>query len=542
VTEFNLAQLHEAIAEVKGDVECIVFRDRRLSWGEVTDRTRRLANLLLSQGLGQVRPRTGLEPWESGQDHVALFLRNGNEYLEGMLGAYKARCAPFNVNYRYTGAELTYLFEDARPRAVIFHGEFAPLVEEVRKTRDDIDVLIQVADDSGAPLLDGAIAYEDALAQSSPERPPVEWSPDDLYLLYTGGTTGMPKGVLWRQADIIQAALSPAGVEWQSLEEILTGAQAAAPRWAGLAPFMHGAGHWAAFIAFHSGGTIVIPDVVSHLDPENVWTTVEREGVQVMVIVGNAFARPLAEHAAERDYDLSSIILVSSGGASLTPDVKEQLNAVLPNGFVYDVVGASETGAQAHAAGPADASATARFSSLPNTAVLNDDKTARVTPGSEETGWLAASGRIPLGYLGDPEKTARTFPLVDGVRYSVPGDRVRLDPDGTIVFAGREAVTINSGGEKIFAEEVERAVLQHPDTVDAVVVGAPSEKWGQEVVAVVQLQEGATTTEADLLAACEPHIARYKLPKRFVFVPEVVRGPVGKPDYRWAATAAGIEA
>jgi fatty-acyl-CoA synthase len=538
----NLGRIHEAIAEVIPDRECLVFRDRHFTWRDVRDRTRRLANLLRSHGLGCHREREQLTNWESGQDHVALYLLNGNEYLEGMVGSYKARCAPFNVNYRYVEEELVYLFDNAAAKAVIYHARFAPTLAKIRSQLGHVKLWLQVADESGNALLPGALAYEQALAGASPAPPPDDLSPDDLYILYTGGTTGMPKGVLWRQEDIFYGALTS---NWSptTLEEIQQRALAAPPlRALPAPPFMHGAAHWVAFILWHIGGTVIVNSVVDHLNPDDIWSTVEREKANMLLIVGDAFGRPLVDQLAKKKYDLSSLFQVSSGGAILTAALKNEILARLPHVRVMDALGSSETGSQAsHASTAGDKATSGAFELVAGSLVLNDALTARLEPGSEETGWLARQARVPLGYYKDAEKTARTFPTIDGVRYSVPGDRARVLADGRLQLLGRDSVTINSGGEKIFAEEVEQALKHHPAVYDSVVVGTPSERWGSQVTAIVQLRPGekpSEESEESMKNVAREHIAAFKLPKAFVYVDHITRAPSGKADYRWAKQAA----
>jgi fatty-acyl-CoA synthase len=542
--EFNLADLHDAVAAAIPDRESIVWRDRRLTYADVAERTDRLADHLVSAGLGAHRERSELGGHESGQDHLACYLHNGNEYIEAMLGAYKARIAPFNVNYRYVAEELRYLLQDSGARAIVFHSAFAPRLADVLPDLPALTVLLQVDDGSGEALLPGAQWYEDALAAADPAPPALERSPDDLYILYTGGTTGMPKGVLWRQADIYVGALGGrnlgTGGEFESVEQVVESARSGGARLLPAPPFMHGAGHWLAFNALNSGNTICIQDDTVGLDPDDIWRTIEREKVNILLIVGDAFGRPLvdqleAQAASGKPYDLSSMLMVISGGAPLNSTIKDRFLAQLPSVVVMDAVGASETGSQmSHMSAAGQSATTGTFTPGPGAAIVSDDLSAALEAGHAEVGWLAQKGRVPLGYLGDAEKTARTFPVIDGVRYSVPGDRARLTSDGVIELYGRESVTINSGGEKIFAEEVEQAIAHHPDVYDVVCAGRPSERWGQEVVAVVQLREGATATEEDLLAEAAAHVARYKLPKAFRFRDAIVRSPAGKADYRWA--------
>jgi acyl-CoA synthetase (AMP-forming)/AMP-acid ligase II len=533
---FQLAAVHEAIAREIPERECLVFRSRRLTWADVTDRTRRLASVLAGHGLGCHRERAELRPWESGQDHVALYLYNGNEYLEGMLGAFKARAVPFNVNYRYVDEELEYLFDNADARAVVYHASFAPTLARIRERLPEVRLWLQVEDGSGEPLLPGALDYEKALAQAEPAEPR-GLSPDDLYVLYTGGTTGMPKGVLWRQDDVFRAALYTGEV--RDPAAVIERARRGGPRALPAPPFMHGAAHWVAFNMWHVGGTVVVQAEPRHLDPADIWRTVERERVTALTIVGDAFGRPLADELRRGRYDLSSLRLITSGGAILTASLKRELLEALPGIRILDALGSSESGQQAAQVSSRDARATTGdFALNPDNAVLKEDLSGPLEPGSSEAGWLARRGCVPLGYYKDPEKTARTFPVVGGVRYAVPGDRAMLEADGTLRLLGRDSVTINTGGEKVFAEEVEHALKHHPAVYDAVVVGTPHERWGQQVTALVRLRDGVAASEESLREEAALHLAPYKLPKRFVFVAEVVRSPSGKADYRWARQAA----
>ncbi len=540
--EVNLASLHEAIAEVIPERECIVSPGCRRTWAETTDRTRRVAAVLRRAGLGCHRERPALANHESGQDLVAVMLHNRPEYLEAMLGAFKARAASFNVNWRYVEDELLYLFRDAGAKAIVYQGCFAPALARVRERLPEVALWLQVDDGSGESLLPGAVEYEGALAGAAPEVP-TGLSPDDLYVLYTGGTTGMPKGVLWRQDDIYHTAMAPRRVP-PSLEALCAGLAEREPlRLLPTPPLMHGAAQWAAFSLMNVGGTIVFPERPERFDPGDVWDTVAREGVAAMTIVGDAFARPLLEALSAGARDLSSLRQISSGGAMLSADVKRALLAALPGVRILDVLGSSESGTQAVRAStrPEEAS-TGDFTMNEDNVVLDDTRTGFLAPGSPETGWLARRGRMPLGYLGDPEKTAMTFPVVDGERFSVPGDRARVAPDGTLVLLGRDSVTINTGGEKVFAEEVEQALKAHEDVWDCLVVGVPHERWGQEIVALVEVRAGGTFAPEAFVEEAGRQLAAYKRPKRCLEVERIVRSPSGKPDYGWAkrfASAAG---
>jgi acyl-CoA synthetase (AMP-forming)/AMP-acid ligase II len=539
VTDFDFATVNETIVAAIPEREALVWRDRRLTHRMLAERSRRFANVLLSRGLRVSRERAQLAGHESGQDHLAIYLYNGNEYVEAMLGAWKARVAPLNVNYRYVDEELTYLFQNSRAKAVIYQAEFAPHIAAIRAALPELSVLIQVADDSGNALLPGALDYEEALAAASPAPPAVKPSPDDLYILYTGGTTGMPKGVLWRSADIYASAMGGRkldGGELASLEEIAAHATNG-PRLRTLVgpPLMHGAAQWGLFINLGMGNTCYFPDENKKLEPADFLRTIEREKINSMTIVGDAFARPLLDEMGRGTYDLSSLLIVGSGGAPLSALNKREFLSLLPQATVLDSIGSSETGMQAsNPSNKQTGVSTGDFRPLAGAGVVSADLSRVLAPGDDEMGWFAQKGRVPLGYFRDAEKTAKTFPVIDGVRWSVPGDRARYRADGSIEVLGRDSVTINSGGEKIFAEEVEHALKHHPAVFDAVVAGRPSERWGQEVVAVVQLRPGSSATPQDLLAEAGKHLARYKLPKQFVFRDKIQRSPSGKADYRWA--------
>jgi 3-oxocholest-4-en-26-oate---CoA ligase len=513
---------------------------------------------------------------ESGQDMVGLFLRNSPAYLEVMLGAYKARCAPFNINYRYTAAELRYVLDDAAASVVVYDQSLEPVVREALTTWPEPPLLLRVATAPDHPDLatnpdpatspDAAspgdpvpwslgLEYESELAEHAPWMDPC-CDPDDLYVLYTGGTTGRPKGVLWRQGDFLVGAL---GFAADNLAEVVRRSGSGDRlRVLPTAPLMHGAAHWNAWSAWLGGGTVVLQSDNERLDPVDVWDTVERESVTSLQLVGDAFAGPLLAEL-ERRQPPTTLRFVLSGGAALSSQNKARLLALLPSARVVDIVGSSEAGRQlvntstvsGRTTGPdhpdagnagadtpgADtpgADTTARFDPSEGSVVLDEQLHHLVTPGSDEIGWLASHGAVPLGYLGDEERSARSFPTLDGVRYSVPGDRARLGADGRIELLGRDSVTINTGGEKVFAEEVEAALKTHPRVLDALVVGRASARWGQEVVAVVALADGTTVSDAELIDTAAGVLARYKLPKQIVRRSEIKRHASGKPDYVWA--------
>lgn len=545
MTEFNIAGLVEAVAARVPERPAIIHDQRRLTYSQLVERTRRLARYLADAGLGCHREREALEGHEVGQDRLAQYLYNGPEYLEGLVGGYRARVAPFNVNYRYVAHELRYLLSDSRPRAIQFHASFAPVLAEVLDGLDiePVAVLLQVDDGSGHPLLPGAVDYEQALA-SVPAQVDVDPSPDDVYLLYTGGTTGLPKGVLWRQADALVSLLGvrnrKSGQEWASLEEKLAVVPRRPLRMMPLAPYMHGAAQWGALQSLVEGNTLVIPGQVQRFDPAEAVATIAAKEVSVITMVGDAFGRPLADQLEADPCHLPSLKLLVSGGAALSALYKERLTRAVPGLTITETIGSSETGVQGRMLGLAAGRPT--FAREASALVISSDMTEVLEPGHDGTGWLATRGRVPLGYLGDPVKTARTFPVVAGERVSVPGDRARLLPGDVVEMLGRDSATINSGGEKVFAEEVEEAVKGHAGVADVIVCGRPSEKWGAEVVALVERRPGSNMDAEGLVGFCAGRIARYKLPKAVIFVDTVRRSASGKADYKWAlATAVAQE-
>ena len=543
---FDLSTVFRTVAEAIPDQTVLIWRDLRLTYAQMDARIDGVAHYLVSRGLGCHIERDRLAGHQSGQDHVGLYMRNGNEYLEAMVAGYRARVAPFNVNFRYVEEELLYLLTDSGARALIYASEFAPNVQAIRNRLPDLQVLIQVADDSGNPLLPGAVDYESVTATPEPADGMPTPDGEDLYILYTGGTTGMPKGVLWRQHDIFMSAMGgrpfTGGPELNIYQDLIDQVVAGAGlrSFLVLPPLMHGAAQWGVFNTISAGGWVAVPEDVKHFDADAILRLAERERVLSIPVVGDAMARPLVDQIEKGDYDLSGLMALTNGGAPLSPTVRERLLTALPNLIIMDAVGASESGAQmtSIATKGADVQA-ATFTPMADTTVVAVDFSRVLEPGDGE-GWLARRVFVPLGYLGDADKTARTFPTIDGVRFSIPGDKARYLADGRIELLGRDSVTINSGGEKIFAEEVERAIASHPSVYDVVVAGRPSERWGNEVVAIVQLAQGKTATDEELIEACRPHIAQYKFPKAFVRTDQVVRSPAGKADYRWAkALAAG---
>ncbi|WP_024802916.1 acyl-CoA synthetase [Nocardia sp. BMG51109] len=535
--QFTLVAAADAAAAALPDRELVVQGGRSYTYAQIADRSKRLAAYLCSCGLGCHTERTALAGHEVGQDLLGIYAYNGPEYVEGMLGSFRARVAPFNVNYRYVENELRQLLADSGATALIYHAAFAPRLAEVLPGLPQVRVLVQIADDSGNELLDGAVDYETVIASADSDPVLPQACPDDLYVLYTGGTTGMPKGVLWRQHDIFMAACggrdNNTGAVVGSYAEIAARA-ASNPgvRLMILPPLMHGAAQWAVLTAMTTGQTIVLSSVVGHTDAGEIVRTIERERVTIVIVVGDAMARPLLAAVEAKTADVSSMVALASGGAVLGPAMKQRWIDAVPGLVVLDAVGASETGAQLHHVSAAGAVSTGTFAAGVDTCVVAEDFGAVLDAGHDGIGWLAQRRFTPLGYKGDAAKTAATFPTIDGVRFVLPGDRARHLANGSIELLGRDAVTINSGGEKIFAEEVELAISSHPAVADVVVVGRPSERWGQEVVAVVALAESAGAGE--LIDHAAKSIAHYKVPKDVVFRPEIVRSPVGKADYRWA--------
>ncbi len=433
--EFNLAQVFSAVAAANPDRVAIVFGDRRLTFAQTDERARRFARALHGWGLGAHRERRQLAPHESGQSHLGIYLANCNEFLEAMIGAYQARVAPFNVNYRYVADELVYLIGNAGADALLYQARFAPTLADALTAMHRRPRLIHVDDESGHDPLPGAVRYEELLASVSDEPlTDVVPSPDDLYMLYTGGTTGLPKAVLWRQHDIYMNAMGGrtfgSGESVASLAEIVERSRPDGPGSMTAAPLMHGAAQWAAFVNLCGGRPFVMAPTTTHLDPAEVWTIASRERVVSLSIVGDAFGRPLLDELEAGSYDLSGLWVLVTGGAALSAPLKQRFVELLPQLTILDAGGSSESGAQMGQVSSRNQSGSGRFAPNPGAVVVSEDLTRILTPGDDEIGWLAQQGPIPLGYLGDPQKTARTFPVIEGIRHSVPGDRARWAADG----------------------------------------------------------------------------------------------------------------
>ena len=534
--DWNFGTILEAVADELTDRTALVQGERRRTWGELDDRAARLAGGLSELGLGP-------------DSKVASYLYNSNEYVEGLDATFKLRGVPVNVNYRYLEDELAYLLENSDAEALLFHGSLAEHVAKVRDRLPRLKAAIQV--DDGSPHLDGALRYEDVLAASDP-MPRIDRSGDDYLFLYTGGTTGMPKGVMWRQDDLFWALA-------EGVYPLVGLPLPEAPRDCGriarrnaeagtppvhlpASPLMHGTGQFTTFQSLLLGGTIVTLES-RHFDPDELWRVVAREQVTNMAIVGDAFAKPMVralEQAEARGepYDISSLAIMISSGVMWSAPVKDAFMSRQPM-ICYDSLGSSEgVGFANSISAPGGETRTAKFTIGPHATVLTEDG-GEVEPGSGEIGLLAVGGHIPTGYYKDPAKSAATFREHGGRRYSIPGDYATVEGDGTVTLLGRGSVCINSGGEKIYPEEVEEAVKHHPAVDDCVVVGMPDDRFGEVVTAVVSLRPGETVDEPAILGAVDDSgLARFKRPRHVVVVDDVPRAPNGKADYQWAKTTA----
>lgn len=534
--ELNLADLFELVVDTVPEREALVCGSRRFTYGELDREANRLAHFLVA---------SGVKPGE----HVGMYLYNGHEYLASVLAAFKVRAVPVNVNYRYVEDELEYLLNDSDLVVLMFQRELGHRVAGLKGRVPKVRVLLEVEDASDAPrALPEAVRYVDAIAAGSPERGFPPRSGKDIYIIYTGGTTGMPKGVMWRHEDVIFAGLqggNPGGPpisKGEDLVDIVRGGTGLTVLPA--APFIHGAAQWASLIGFFGGGKVVVQGGKS-FDPRTVAMLIRDEKVNTLTLVGDAMARPLGEaiEAMGDEADASSVFVVGSAGAVLSEAVKEHLRRVMPGAMIVDSFGATETGHQGSMMpGTGHGAGQAPLFFMNETNCVLDDDLKLVEPGSGKMGKLARRGHIPVGYYNDPEKTAKTFFEIDGVRWVMPGDLATVESDGCIRVFGRGSVCINSGGEKIFPEEVEAALKAHAAVLDAVVVGIPDDRWGQKVAALIQSRPGATLNADELVAHCRTKVAGYKVPRFVRFVEQVMRQPSGKPDYRWAATYAAEQA
>src|SRR5262245_12727407 len=531
--EWSLPAVYDVVAAAAPDRHVLVWKDTRRTYTEVATRTRNLAAFLSERGIGLRRERVALERWECGQSPIALLLYNCPAYLEAMLGCYRARAVPFNVNQHYRAGEIRNLLDMLGAEAAVYHRALGPLLAEAAGERRL--VLVDVDDGSAVPPLPGSTSFEAAAAEAASATQPPLPSPDDLYLVCTGGTTGSPKAVLWRQADIFVSAMR--GAVGVSPESLAATASAGVGVWFAAPPLMHAASQWTAFSAIHCGGRVRLHADARPFDARAIREPVVRERVNLMSIVGDAFAVRLIEELRARRYDLSSLHTLATGGATTSETYKQALFELLPHITIVDGYGASETGGMAYGATRSGAKLRG-FAPAAGAAVLSEDRTRFVAPGDDETGWTARRGAVPLGYLGDRKKTEETFPIVEGERVAVPGDRARLGADGAIVLLGRDSLVVNSGGEKVFVEEVEEVLRRHPAVVDALVVGRPSERFGQEVVGIVQLRPGVEIGLYELREFAAKSLARFKAPRAIAFCERVRRHASGKPDYSWARSVA----
>lgn len=529
MSEWTIGAVLDVIAEVIPDRAITVCGERRRTFAETADRTRRLANYLAANGFGAHQERAALQNWDCGQDRVALVMHN-DLYADMVVGCLKARTVPVNVNYNYTAREVRELLDYVRPRAVIYHKSLGAKFADVLPP-DSAGLLLSVDDGSAVPDLPGAVSLDDALSQGNVDQN-VTPSPDDLLMVCTGGTTGRPKGVLWRQSDIYVSSMM--GADHASAQDIRDKvSRTAGPPWFAVSPLMHAAGMWTAFAAIMAGLTVVLYDTSKKLDPQLVWQTAEREKVGMMTMVGDAYAGPLVDELRRGGYDLSLLAAIGTGGAATNLKHQQALLALLPQLTLINGYGSSETGNMGFGHSHGD-TRTDTFTLREGGLVLSEDYSHFLAPGEHEVGWAAREGRIPLGYFNDPDATRKTFPEVDGKRVVISGDRAALEADGTMRLFGRDSLVVNTGGEKVFVEEVEEVLRAHPGIADALVVGRPSERWGEELVALIQPRDGVDTAHELLYAHCTSQLAPFKAPKEFIVVEQVRRLGNGKADYRWA--------
>jgi fatty-acyl-CoA synthase len=524
---WNFADVWEVIAEQIPDAPCQVQGDRRVSWGEFDRRANGVARTLLDRGAVE-------------QDKVAQYLYNGPEYIESLFASFKAGLVPINTNYRYQDDELVYLWDNADCVAVVFHGAFTGTIERIRDRVPRVVTWLWV-DDGNGPCPQWAVPYEDAAAASS-ERAAGPWGRDGEHIMmtYTGGTTGMPKGVMWRQNDLFQTLVGQMNPSYREADENLDlvreAVTVAGPVGLPACPLMHGTGLYTQLIVLSLGGSTVTLES-RRLDIDELLGTIEREGVNQVAIVGDSFAKPMLKALEENPgrWDLSKLMMLASSGVMWSEPVKQGLLKQLPTLMLVDAFSSSEALGMGQSISSAGGTAgTAKFRLGENTMVISDDG-RRVEPGSGEIGRVAVGGHQPIGYYKDPDKTAATFIEFEGKRYSCPGDYATVEADGTLTLLGRGSVCINTGGEKVFPEEVEEVLKTHPAVRDAVAVGVPDDKFGEAITAVVEVVDGIDGAEVDaddIIAHVKARLAAYKAPKRVLVVPTIGRAPNGKVDYK----------
>ncbi|HZU73628.1 MAG TPA: acyl-CoA synthetase [Acidimicrobiales bacterium] len=523
MTGWNFADVWETVADAIPDAQAQVQGDRVLTWAEMDRRADGVAATLLARGARH-------------QDKVAQYLYNGPEYLESMFGIFKAGLVPVNTNYRYADDELVYLWDNADAVAVVFHGTFAERIDALRPRLPGVATWLWVDDGSGQ-CPEWALPYEEATAAAE-GRVSAPWgrSGDDIYMLYTGGTTGMPKGVMWRQEDIflsLNASAFRRFPEDGDLDAVRAAVTAPGLVMMPACPLMHGTGAFTAFSSLSTGGSVVTM-VSRHFDVEELLDTIQARKVNTLAIVGDAFAKPMlaALDANPGRWDITSLMLVVSSGVMWSEATKQGLLGHHKGMILADAFSSSEAlGMGASVSTGDSAASTAKFNLGDNARVITDDG-RDVVPGSGEVGMVAVKGRVPVGYYKDPEKSARTFRVIDGARYSIPGDYATVEADGTLRLLGRGSVCINTGGEKVYPEEVEEAVKEHASVLDAVAVGIPDERFGEAICAVVQLRPGQALDEAGIIAHVKSRLAAYKAPRHVVVVETIGRAPNGKVDYK----------